>query len=176
MIFVTVGTQGPFDRLVDVVDDWARRTARSDVFAQVGPTKNPPHHIRWVRSLPAAEFTENVERAQVVVSHAGMGTIITALEFGTPLIVMPRRAALQEQRNDHQVATARRFNELGRIGVAFDDHELAEHLKAIDKLGPTARQAVSSARQTLIETLCRFAGTGSPDGLQPEDEPRGGER
>jgi UDP-N-acetylglucosamine transferase subunit ALG13 len=182
LIFLTVGTQGPFDRMVDVVDDWARRTARSDVFAQVGPTENPPRHIRWVRSLPAAEFTENVERAQVVVSHAGMGTIITALEFGTPLILMPRCAAFHEQRNDHQVATARRFKELGRIAVAFDEHELAEHLNAIDELSPTARRAASSARQTLIETLCRFvageaepAGTGSPPGLQPENKTRDGE-
>jgi len=182
LIFVTVGTQGPFDRMVDAVDDWARRTGRDDVLAQVGPSEKPPRHIRWVRSLPAAEFTQTVKQAQVVVSHAGMGTIITALEFGTPLILMPRRSALHEQRNDHQVATARRFKELGRIAVAFDERELADHLDAIGELSSAASLDPPPERQSLIETLRRFVageaeppGADGPDGLRTGIPGRDGE-
>ncbi len=60
-----------------------------------------------------------MQAATAIVAHAGMGTILTALEMGKPLLVMPRRAALGEHRNDHQLATASRFAELGRVKVAF---------------------------------------------------------
>ena len=43
---------------------------------------------------------------QVVIAHDEMGSIITALEMGKPIVVMPRRAELGEHRNDHQVAAA----------------------------------------------------------------------
>ena len=56
-----------------------------------------------------------------------MGSIITALELGKRIIVMPRRADLGEHRSDHQVATAKRFAEQGRIEVAFNERELLEN-------------------------------------------------
>ena len=65
--------------------------------------------------------------ADAVVAHAGIGTILGALELGKPTVVMPRRAALGEHRNDHQLATARRFSGPG-IAVALDEHELAAEL------------------------------------------------
>ena len=67
-----------------------------------------------------------------------MGTILTALELGKPLLVMPRRAALGEHRNDHQLATVRRFAELGSVEVALDESELALKL---DDLAPAHRSA-----------------------------------
>ena len=45
MIFVTVGTQGPFDRLVRAVDKWAGMRARADIFAQTGPSDYQSEHI-----------------------------------------------------------------------------------------------------------------------------------
>ena len=49
-----------------------------------------------------------MDAAAAIVAHAGMGTILTALETGKRLLVMPRRAALGEHRNDHQLATVSR--------------------------------------------------------------------
>ena len=67
-----------------------------------------------------------------MVAHAGMGSIITALELGKRIIVMPRRAKLGEHRNDHQVATAKQFAAQGRIEVALDERELADKLDQLD--------------------------------------------
>ncbi len=70
------------------------------------------------------------EQAEIIVAHAGMGTIITAVEFKKPLVVMPKRAALGEQRNEHQLATVREFRKLPLLHVADSEAELPEKLNA----------------------------------------------
>lgn len=144
MIFVTVGAQMPFDRMVRAVDEWAAARARADVFAQIGTTDWRPAHIAWTPLLEPDEFRARVREASVLVAHAGMGSILTALEAGKPILVMPRRGDLKETRNDHQVATAKQFLSLGRVAVAMDEHELPAKLDALETLAagePISRYA-----------------------------------
>ena len=125
MIFVTVGTQLAFDRMVRVVDEWAGRTTpHPEVFAQIGPTSLAPKHIEHKAFVEPGEFAERARAASAIVAHAGMGSIITALTYGKPIVIMPRRAALGEQRNDHQLATAARFAGRAGVMVARDETEL----------------------------------------------------
>lgn len=160
MIFVTVGTQLPFDRLIDAVDTWAGRRPGREVFAQVGPTALEPRHIEFSEFISPGECRERMSQADAIVAHAGMGTILTALELGTPLLVMPRRAALGEHRNEHQLATARRFAELGRIVVAFDESELPARLDELH--GLSARDSIAPyAPERFIAALREFI-QGSP--------------
>jgi UDP-N-acetylglucosamine transferase subunit ALG13 len=155
MMFVTVGTQGPFDRLVRAVDDWAGLRAKSDIFAQIGPSDYRPKHIAATPFLDPAEFRRRVEAARIVVAHAGMGSIITALEQGKPIIVMPRRADLREQRNNHQLATAEHFARQGRIVVAFDERELRDKLDQAGSLC-VGEPIGAQASPRLIATLRAF--------------------
>jgi UDP-N-acetylglucosamine transferase subunit ALG13 len=134
VILVTVGGQMPFDRLVTAVDEWAGRRGRNDVFAQIGPTALRPRNVRWTHLLEPDEFRRQVVAADAIVAHAGMGSILTALEHGKPILVMPRRGDLKETRNDHQVATAERFRELGRVVVARDESELPQRLDELSAL------------------------------------------
>jgi len=162
MIFVTVGTQGNFDRLIRTVDEWAGKHRRTDVFAQTGPSDTSFRHIRTEQFIDPAKFREYVGSASLVIAHAGMGSIITALELGKRIIVMPRRASMGEQRNDHQIATARRFAQQGRIEVAFDERELLDkldHLEAVDETEPLSPQA----SQDLIASIRTFIKTGHID-------------
>jgi UDP-N-acetylglucosamine transferase subunit ALG13 len=154
-MFVTVGTQGAFDRLVRTVDEWAGRRAKSGVFAQIGPSDYRPEHIAATRFLDPAEFRTRIEAARIVVAHAGMGTIITALERGKPIIVMPRRADLREQRNDHQLSTAKHFAQQGRIVVAFNEQELCEKLDLADTLS-TVEPLSARASPPLLATIRAF--------------------
>lgn len=149
MIFVTVGTQLPFDRLVRVVDEWAGRSGRADVVAQVGPGLYVPRHIRHQAFISPPEFSRNIEAAKLIVSHAGMGTILNALGLGKPILVMPRRANLGEHRNDHQLATARRFKELGRIMVAMDEVEMAAQLDSLEGISIGERISPYASDQLL---------------------------
>jgi UDP-N-acetylglucosamine transferase subunit ALG13 len=135
VIFVTVGAQMPFDRLVRTVDDWAGRV-RAEIFAQIGPSRLRPRHMAWTRFLAPGDFLAQVGAADLLVAHAGMGSIITALEYGKPLLIMPRRGELGETRNDHQVATAHRFRGLGWVDVAFDEQELVIRLDRFESRAP----------------------------------------
>lgn len=130
MIFVTVGTQGPFDRMVDAVDQWAGARGREDVFAQIGSGAEP-QHMQWARDLAPDEFSQRLERADAVVAHAGMGTILTALSLGKPVLVMPRLARLGEHRNEHQTATTERFLDMGRIAAVWEADQMAAALDAL---------------------------------------------
>jgi UDP-N-acetylglucosamine transferase subunit ALG13 len=134
MIFVTVGSELPFDRLVRIIDEWAEANHRHDVFAQIGPSKFRPAHVEFSPFLDPPEFRRRFERADIIVSHAGMGTVLTALEMGKPLLVMPRRAQLGEVRNDHQQATAEHLRERAQVHVAFGNDELRSALCDIDHL------------------------------------------
>src|SRR5210317_929649 len=106
MIFATVGTQLPFDRLIRSLDEWASQNPQVEIFAQIGQTNYVPRHMRWERVIPVNTFRAFLRKSDVVVAHAGMGTIISAIEIGRQVVVMPRRADLNEHRNDHQLATA----------------------------------------------------------------------
>ena len=155
MIFVTVGAQMPFDRLVRGVDDWAGSHARSDIFAQIGTTDYAPRSIEWSAFLEPPAFRERIEKATAIVAHAGMGSILTALQCGKPILVMPRRGDLRETRNDHQVATAERFRALGRVSVAMDESELPDRLDELHRLA--ASEPISPyASPELLGAIKRF--------------------
>ena len=155
MIFVTVGTDLPFNRLVRVVDEWAQAAGRHDVFAQIGETNWQPKHIGSSKFLQPPDFTRQFAEADVVVAHAGMGTILSALQWEKPILVMPRRASLGEQRNEHQLATARHLSELGKINVAMDETELRTMLDGLGQLRP--REKIGAyASDSLVTALREF--------------------
>jgi UDP-N-acetylglucosamine transferase subunit ALG13 len=134
MIFVTVGTDLPFDRMMKVIDQWAADTGRTDVFAQIGEGGWQPRHIPFVEFLEPAEFKKRFAESTLIIGHAGMGTILSALLHGKPILVMPKMASLGEHRNEHQTATAKRMMALGNVNVAFDEAELRVKLDRVDEL------------------------------------------
>lgn len=155
MIFVTVGSQGPFDRLIRAVDEWAEARGRSDIFAQVGKAKYIPRHLRFTEFLDPLEFKRHVEEARLIVAHAGIGSIISALESVKPIVVMPRRAQFREQRNDHQVATAKYFESAGQVIVAYEEGSLPEKLGHALTL-PNSESIRMEASPQLIATIRSF--------------------
>lgn len=145
----------PFDRMVAAVDDWAGARGRSDVFAQIGETSLRPKHIEWTPLLDPDAFRAKVHASSILVAHAGMGSILTALEAGKPILVMPRRGDLRETRNDHQIATAKRFLELNKVAVAFDESELGPKLDQLNRL--SASERISPwASDRLVRALADF--------------------
>lgn len=160
MIFVTVGTQLPFDRLIRAVDAWAGSVPGRDVFAQTGEGAYVPRNIRWSAHLHPAEFRNLLEQADFVVAHAGMGTILSALELGKPVVILPRQARYGEHRNDHQLATAARFENRPLIRVAYEESELPWILNDLCRIGTQfanpSQRISESASPELIERLRTF--------------------
>ncbi len=138
MIFVTVGSVFPFDRLIRAMDDWAASTGRRDVVAQIGEGHYLPQHMAYERRLTQAEFASRVAAAEVVVSHAGMGTVITAGRAGRALVLLPRLRKWGEHNTDHQLATANWLRGKPAIFVAENAADLAGRIAEALALGASA--------------------------------------
>jgi UDP-N-acetylglucosamine transferase subunit ALG13 len=128
MIFATTGTQLPFPRLIAALDALAA-TLPEPIIAQIGPDRGRYDNLQTHESLTPAEFDEMFTEARVIVAHAGIGTILSARRHRCPLILVPRRADLNEHRNDHQGATARGLEQRAGLNIVWDVADLEAALR-----------------------------------------------
>lgn len=153
MIFVTIGTQAPFDRFIKLVDEIAVNL-NEEIIAQTYKSQYQAKNIKTIGFLPPDEFNKLFNEARIILAHAGMGTIISAMQQQKPIIIFPRIAALNEHRNEHQMATAKKMKELKYVNVAFNEKELKDlllsnNIKCLHKLS-------DFAEQSLINSLTNF--------------------
>lgn len=131
MIFITVGTQLPFDRLILAIDEF-NENKKFDIFAQVGPTSKSFTNIEFIDFLSYSETENYFKKADLIIAHAGMGSILTALKYQKPIIVVPRLASLGEHRNEHQLATIEWIRSLPGVTVAANEDLAIEYLQDKD--------------------------------------------
>lgn len=158
MIFVTVGSQMPFDRLIRVVDEWALSSG-VEVVAQVGQSSLTTKALVRHESLQPQVFAEYVRKCELLVGHAGMGTVLLGHEYRKPMVLMPRRGDLQETRNDHQTATLKWLANKPGIYAAFDEQMLLAFLEQWRAAGlPQALPEASLNPETerLVSALQHF--------------------
>lgn len=161
MILVTVGTQLPFPRLIRAMADLAPDLGEP-VIAQCGGQGGAdtggadPAAVDLRPHLEPAEFDALFAEARVVVAHAGIGTILSARRLARPLIILPRRHALGEHRNDHQLATARQVQALSGIHVAWQTGDLGPLLRQPSLAA--ASDGRSPSHEALIARLRGFIG------------------
>ena len=139
----------PFDRLVRTMDEWAAAHPDVPVEIQIGRGKYEPRHARFVRLMPVSEYRTRVAAAQLFVAHAGMGSIIAAIEAGKPLLMLPRLQAQGEHNTDHQLATAATIGMRPGLHVAADAADLQARASALladtsTPPAPISRHAESS--------------------------------
>lgn len=142
--------------MIKAVDVWAQRHEICDVIAQIGAAQYRPRALQSYSHVPPAQFAAYLQEADILVSHAGMGVILGALEFRKPLIIMPRRVELGEHRNNHQIATARKFKDRTGIYVAMDGSELELLLERRNELVPSSGRISGSAAPQLVKALRAF--------------------
>ena len=122
MIVVATGTNGkPFDRLLRAV---AALQTDEELVVQYGPSSIRCAGATCVETLPFRVYGELVARARVVVTHAGVGSILVALMGGARPVVAPRLSAHGEAVDDHQLELARRLESLGLATVVTDMADL----------------------------------------------------
>ena len=158
MIFVTIGSMFPFDRLVQAMDAWAAAQPEpAPLLAQIGDGGYEPRHMRWVRSLAAEDYARTVAEAELVVAHAGMGTVITAGEHGKPIVLLPRRAAQGEHTNYHQIDTARWLRTRPGIRVADTEGDLAARIAEALAAGGAETRLATTAPPAFLARIRGFA-------------------
>ncbi|QGG93584.1 glucuronosyltransferase (plasmid) [Agrobacterium sp. MA01] len=133
MIFLTLGTQLPFDRLVAAVDEVVPQFPDETFFGQIGrDSKYRPRHFEFVDMLKSSDYDSYIRQSRAVVSHAGIGTILSAQRNRKPLIAMARSASLGEHRNNHQISTAAQLSRLAGLHVVSSSKDIAELLVRVD--------------------------------------------
>ncbi|PSJ38288.1 hypothetical protein C7I55_17675 [Sphingomonas deserti] len=124
MIFASVGSMMPFDRMTRAIDEWAAEHPHVPVFLQIGDGEYEPKACEWKRMVPHGEYQRHLNACQLFVAHVGMGSILQALEIGKQTLLMPRRASLREHTTDHQLDTAGKFRNRPGLLIVEEAAEL----------------------------------------------------
>ncbi len=161
MIFVTIGSMFPFDRMIRAMDDWAAAHGRGEeILAQIGAGRFEPRHMRWVRQLPRPAYAAAMADARLVVAHAGVGSVVSAGELGKPIVVMPRRVAFGEHTSDHQVETVSWLRGKPGLLVADAESDLPDCIAAAVAAAGAGERLATIADAGLIGRLRRFIAEG----------------
>ncbi len=154
-IFVTVGTHPQqFDSLLSEVDRLAGgKKIAGKIFAQTGHSAYEPKNFAWKHFLTLDEFRENLLKADVVITHAGEGTVGECKNLGKKMIAVPRRKERSEHTNDHQLELAE-VVEMKKMGlVAWQPRNLEEKISALASFKPALVE-----RGRIPELLEEFTG------------------
>lgn len=134
MIFVTVGTHSDgFERLVKAADRYAATTERR-VLIQRGASRYCPEHAESFDFAPGNEIEALSRSAEIIVTHAGAGSLLTSLAASANVVVVPRQRRHGEHMDDHQIELATALHQAGRVRMVLDLEELPLVLS-----GPPAR-------------------------------------
>lgn len=175
MILITCGTnEQPFDRLVAAAHGLGRE---EQLFVQYGSSRITRGFGEWVDFVSFDDLADRMREARVVISHAGVGSIILARRCGKVPIIVPRRLYLDEAVDDHQLLLARRLHERGLARLVENAADLlrttrspngtpslgtADELPGKEALTTDLREALDAAvlrrpRMNRVRQLQRFA-------------------
>lgn len=132
MIYATTsGMPFPFWRLIKKMDDIAGQIEEEVVIQ--GAVDYETRNASYFRYFRRHEADDMLRKARLIVSHAGAGTIIKAIEYSTPIIILPRLKKLNEHYSDHQIELARAMDGRKGIKVIYDIDELDNVLDFSEK-------------------------------------------
>ncbi|MGZ3512309.1 MAG: glycosyltransferase [Thermodesulfobacteriota bacterium] len=158
MIFVTVGNhyQG-FDRLIKKVDEIASRSPY-DVLIQKGYSTYRPQTVKYFDFVPIQAATDYIRKSELVISHAGIGTIILCRENGIPLLIFPRRKKYGEHGTDHQVEIAKALEERkdDNIFVVYEENQLENKIREILESPKRFVPSENIGKRNLVQVIRTF--------------------
>ena len=117
MIFVTLGTQNnSFKRLLEEVEkNIEKGIIKEEVIVQSGYTKYQSDKMQIFDMMPKEVFDELQEKADLIITHGGVGSIISSIERGKKVIAIPRLHEFGEHVNNHQIEIVKDFSQKGYI-------------------------------------------------------------
>ena len=133
MIFLTLGTQKfSFNRLLRKVDKLVEKGIIKDkIFAQIGYSTYKPKHFEYVKMLSKDDFEDYMQKSCFVISHGGIGTLVSGLRHNKKIIASPRLKKHNEHIDDHQVDICTFFERKGYI-LSTTKYSFQECLKVVD--------------------------------------------
>lgn len=132
LVTVGRGTKYRFSRLIDAVLDVLPMLPQPVFIQHAGLAPPRLQGVTGIDFLSHASFHEHLNRAALLICHAGAGTILEALRAGVPTIVMPRQPDLGEIADGHQLELADTLSRLGLIQTAADASALRTLVATLD--------------------------------------------
>lgn len=152
MIFIVLGTQKfQLNRLLRVMDEYAAYgKIKEKIIAQIGNSTYEPKNFEYTKFMDKKNFDEAVEKADIIVTHSGVGTIITALKADKPVVVYPRLKKYKEHVDDHQLDIARAFEKKNYVICCYEKDNL---LSKIEEAHKTKLEKYVSEREKLVNII-----------------------
>lgn len=135
-IFITLGSQKfQFNRLLKAVDELCEKEIvdAAGVFAQIGYSDYLPRKYSYKKFLDRDEFSKEMGKTDIVITHGGTGAIIGAVKKGKKVIAVPRLVKYGEHVDDHQLQLIKQFDELNLICPCRDTNKLSDALDTVQK-------------------------------------------
>lgn len=155
MIFISVGTEKfPFDRLLKIVDHAiAEKKIGMPVFAQTGTCSYIPEHYDYAHFLSFDEMVAKITQAQIVITHAGIGSTLLCLNLGKRPIVFPRLLKYKEHLDDHQLEFTKKMESSDSVLIAYTEEDLIGLVNNYRHNSHDLSKSHSSLKTQLIECL-----------------------
>ena len=155
MIFVTVGSQKfQFNRLLKEVDELIETgKIKDDVFAQIGVCDYKPKNYKYKEFITQEEFNDYLNKADIIITHAGTGVIVNAIKKEKKVIGVPRLSKYGEHVDDHQIQLIKEFTDMNFISAVYNTKELETKLEEIYE---KKFSKYESNTQTIINDITKF--------------------
>ena len=153
MILVLLGTQNnSFVRLLEAIQKNIDNGVITDeVIVQAGFTKFESKEMKIVSLIDKNELSKLQDKADLIITHGGIGSIISSLKKGKKVIVVPRLKKYDEHVNNHQLQIARRFEQEGYVKHVINLKNLEKVMKSMDEFIPRPYESDESNILTIIE-------------------------
>ena len=134
MIFVTLGTQDkPFKRLLDYLEN---SDIKDEIIVQNGFTEYESNKLKLFKYLDKDDFDNYLKKADLIICHAGVGTIVNCLKNDKKVLAVPRLSKYGEHQNDHQLQIANAYFQKSYILVMNDNDDFDEKIAELRKFEP----------------------------------------
>ncbi|MFA5408306.1 MAG: PssE/Cps14G family polysaccharide biosynthesis glycosyltransferase [Bacilli bacterium] len=153
MILILLGTQDkPFTRLLDAVQKQIDKGKIKDkIIVQAGCTKYNSKDMEIFDLIPVDEFKNLVKKADLIITHGGVGSIMEGINNGKHIIAAPRLKKYNEHVNDHQIQIIDEFTKLGYILPLKDFNKLDKLILKASKMKPKKFESNTNHMISIIE-------------------------
>lgn len=155
MIFVTLGTQDKsFKRLLEAIDrEIENGNIKEKVIVQAGLTEYSSPNMEIFDLIPSDEFDNYIKRADLIITHGGAGSILTAIKNNKKVIAAARLSKYKEHTNDHQKQIVKEFSKDGYILELRDFNKLG---KLIEKSKTFKPRKFESNTDNMINLISEY--------------------
>lgn len=153
MILILLGTQDkPFNRLLEAVDKAINDGyIKEEVIAQIGFTKYKSKNIKTFELIPKEEYENIIGRADLIITHAGVGSILTGLNKNKKVIAAARLKEYGEHTNNHQLQILNELYKKGYILRLDDFNDLSKVLEEAKTFKPNKYKSNNKKFVKMVE-------------------------